>query len=132
MGYVVVELLPLMVGAAIVPLYSIGALLLLQSKGGLLKAGALVAGGVTVRVVQGIVFGLVLGRACQDNSEPGPTLIVAILLLIVGILLLVTAFKQWQKQEDPDAPTPQWMSALSSFSALKAAGVCSAPHCPKF
>jgi hypothetical protein len=95
MGYVIVDLLPLIVGAAVVPLYSIAALLLLQSKGGPLKAIALVAGGVTMRVVQGIVFGLVIGTACQEDSEPGPKLIVSTLLLIVGILLLVTAFKQW-------------------------------------
>jgi hypothetical protein len=122
MGYVIVDLLPLIVGAAVVPLYSIAVLLLLQSKGGLLKAIAFVSGGLAVRLVQGILFGLVIGIACQANSEPGPKLIVSTLLLIVGILLLVTAFKQWRKQDDPDAPTPQWMSAVSGFSALKAAG----------
>jgi hypothetical protein len=122
MGYVIVDLLPLIVGAAVVPLYSIAVLLLLQSKGGLLKAIALVSGGAAVRLLQGILFGFVIGVACQANSEPGPKLIVSTLLLIVGILLLVTAFKQWQKQDDPDAPTPQWMSVISGFSALQAVG----------
>jgi hypothetical protein len=122
MGYVVLELLPLIVGAVVVPLYSIAVLLLLQSKGGPLKAIALVAGGVSVRLLQGLLFGLVIGVACQENSEPGPRLVVSTLLLVVGILLLVTAFNQWQKQEDPDAPTPQWMSAISGFSVLKAVG----------
>ena len=122
MGYVIVELLPLTVGAAVVPLYSIAGLLLLQSKGGLLKAIALVSGGVTMRLVQGILFGLVIGTACQANSEPGAKLVVSTLLRIVGILLMVTAFKQWQKENDPDAPTLRWMSAISEFSALKAVG----------
>ena len=122
MGYLIVDLLPLIVAAMVVPLYCVAVLLLLQSKGGLLKAIALVAGGVSVRLVQGILFGLVIGIACQENSEPGPKLIVSTLLLIVGILLLVTAFKQWQKQDDPDAPAPQWMTAISRFSVLKAVG----------
>jgi hypothetical protein len=122
MGYVIVDLFPLIVGAAVMPLYSIAVLLLLQSKGGLLKAIAFVFDGVAVRLVQGILFGFVIGRACQANSEPGPKLIVSTLLLIVGILLLVTAFKQWRKQDDPDAPTPQWMSAVRGFSALRALG----------
>jgi hypothetical protein len=111
-----------MVGAAVVPLYLIAVLLLLQSKSGLLKALAFVAGGVTVRLVQGILFGLVIGPACKANSEPGPRLIVSTLLLIVGMLLLVTALRQWRKQDDPDAPTPRWMSAIVGLSALKAVG----------
>jgi hypothetical protein len=44
MGGVIVELLPLILGAALVPLYSIAVLLLLESKNGLLKAGAFVSG----------------------------------------------------------------------------------------
>jgi hypothetical protein len=122
MGYVIVDLLPLIVAAAVVPLYSVAVLLLLQSEGGLLKASAFVSGGVIVRLAQGILFGLVIGAACKENAEPGPKLVVSTLLLIVGILLFVTALKQWQKQDDPDAPTPQWMSAISGLSAFGAVG----------
>jgi hypothetical protein len=122
MRYVIVDLLPLIVGAAVVPVYSIAVLLLLQSEGGLLKATAFVSGGVTVRLAQGILFGLVIGGACKANSEPGPRLIVSTLLLTVGILLLATAFRQWREQEDPDAPTPHWMSAVGGLSVLQAVG----------
>jgi len=122
MSHAIVDLLPLIVGAVVVPLYCVAVLVLLQSKGGLLKAVALVAGGVSVRLVQGILFGLVIGVACQENSEPGPKLIVSTLLLIVGILLLVTAFKQLRKEDDPDTPAPRWMTAISGFSVLKAVG----------
>jgi hypothetical protein len=118
---VVVELLPLIVGAAVVPLYSIAVLLLVQSKAGLLKAIAFVVGGIIVRLLQGILFGLVFGVACEANSEADPKLIVSTLLLITGILLLVTAFRQWQEPDDPDA-TPQWISTIAGLSALKAVG----------
>ncbi|QDT75689.1 GAP family protein [Lacipirellula limnantheis] len=119
---VIVELLPLIVGAAVVPLYSIAVLFLLQSKGGLLNAIAFVAGGVTVRLLQGILFGLVFGVACQASSEADPKIIVSTLLLITGILLLVTAFMQRQEPDDPDAPPPQWISTIVGLSALKAVG----------
>jgi hypothetical protein len=122
MRCVLVDLLPLIVGAAVVPLYSVAVLLLLQSEGGLLKASAFVSGGVVVRLVQGILLGLVIGEACKANREPGPRLLVSTLLLIVGILLLVTALKQLRKQDDPDAPPPHWMSVVGGLSALKAFG----------
>lgn len=121
MGDVVVNLLPLVVAAVVVPLYTVAVLLLLQSENGLLKASAFVTGGVAVRLAQGILFGLVIGTACKANPEPGPRFIVST-LLILGILLLVAAWKQWQKQADPDAPTPQWMNALAGLTPLKAVG----------
>jgi hypothetical protein len=120
MGYAIVDLLPLIMSAAIVPLYTIAVLLLLQTQDGLLKAIAFISGGVTVRLVQGILFGLLIGVACQPNSEPGPKLIVSTLLLIFGILLLVTAFRQWHQQNDTATPPPQWMIAIRGVSALGA------------
>jgi uncharacterized membrane protein YidH (DUF202 family) len=120
MREVIVDLLPLIVGAAVAPLYSIAVLLLLQSERGLLKAVAFATGGITVRLVQGVLFGFLIGTACNTNSEASQRLIVSTLLLVAGILLFVTAFKQWRKQDDPDAPTPQWMSTIIGLSAIKA------------
>lgn len=122
MSEVIGGLLPLMVGAALVPLYPIVVLLLLQSQGGLLKAVAFVAGSLTVRLTQGVLFGLVFEAAAEAHPEDGLGLIVATLLLVVGLLLLVTAFKKWRKQADPDDPPPKWMAALGGLSALKAIG----------
>lgn len=122
MSDVLVDLLPLMVGAALVPLYPIVVLLLLQSQGGLLKAVAFVAGGLLVRIVQGVLFGFVFVAADEAHPEDGSELIVATMLLVVGLLLLVTAFKKWRKEADPDDPPPKWMAALGDLSALKAIG----------
>lgn len=123
MSNIIVDLLPLIVGATLVPLYPIVVLLfLLQGKGGLVKALSFVTGGVAVRLAQGILFGPIFGVAMAANSEDGQRLGVSILLLVVGILLLITAFKKWQKEEDPDAPSPQWMTTISDLSAVKAFG----------
>jgi uncharacterized membrane protein (UPF0136 family) len=119
---VITELIPLVVGATAVPFYPIAVLLMLQGRGGLVKAIAFVAGNIAVRLVQGILFGLVLGVAIAASSEDGQRLGVSTLLLIVGVLLSITAVKKWRKEEDPDAPPPRWMSAIGGLSAGKAVG----------
>jgi hypothetical protein len=122
MSDVLVDLLPVMVGAAVVPLYPIIVLLLLQSEGGLGTAVAFVSGGIAMRVAQGVVFGVVLGAAMAANGEDGQQLIASTLLLVIGILLLVTAFKKWRKDEDSDDPPPKWMTGISSLTGLRAIG----------
>jgi len=122
MSNVLVELIPVMVGAAVVPLYPIIVLLLLQSEGGLRKAAAFVSGGVAMRLAQGTLFGLVFGAAMSGSSEEGQRLIASTLLLVVGLLLLLTAFKKWRKEEDPDDPPPKWMTGISGLSGLQALG----------
>lgn len=118
MGGVFIELVPLIVGAAVLPVWIIMTLFLLRSDGGAMKATAFVAGAAAVRLVQGVIFGFVLGTADQGGDEPGA--IVAALLLVAGIAMLITAVKKWRKEEDPDAPSPKWMAMLQSLSALKA------------
>ncbi len=122
MGDVLVDLLPIIMGAAVVPLYPIIILFLLQSEGGLLKSIAFVSGAISMRLVQGMLFGLIFGAASEANSEARSGIIASTLLLVVGILLLITAFKKWRKEEDPDAPPPQWMNTLSGLTVLRAMG----------
>ena len=122
MGDVLLGLLPVIVGASLVMVYPIIVLLLLQSAGGLGKSIAFVAGGVVARLVQGVVFGLLLGAAMAANGEEGQRLIASTPLLIVGLLPLVTAFRKWRKEEDPDEPPPKWMSSIGNLTRLRAFG----------
>ena len=57
------------------------------------------------------------------SGESGSNLITSTLLLVVGILMLISAVRKWRKEEDPDAPPPKWMAALSGLSALQAFGM---------
>jgi threonine/homoserine/homoserine lactone efflux protein len=41
----------------------------------------------------------------------------------LGILLYITAVKQWQQADDPDGPPPKWMSMMRDLSIVKAFGV---------
>ena len=69
-----------------------------------------------------MLFGWVFGAAAQAYPDDGPQIIASTLLLVVGLLLLLTGFKKWRKQPDPDDPPPQWMAALDGLSPLKALG----------
>ena len=123
MGNVIVGLLPIIVAALAVPIYAIIALILLQSEGGLKKGIALIIGAVTIRVLQGFLFGFVFGRVEEEYAEAGPAVLVSTLLLVIGILLLVKAYKSWQKETDPEDEPPKWMAAINDVSAIKAAGI---------
>ena len=123
MDAVIVYLLPLIVGAALLPTWIILALFLLRGEGGVRKALAFAAGAMTVRLVQGVLFGYVFGTAADAYGESGSNLITSTLLLVVGIVMLITAVMKWRKEEDPDAPPPKWMAILGGLSALQAFGV---------
>ena len=126
MGSVIVSLLPLIIGSAVVPVQIIIDILLLKNpKQGLLKASAYVGGMTTMRLLQGLVFGLILtgsaSATASESSGKGP--IVSTLLLVLGIFFLITAYKQWRKDDDPDAPPPKWLAMIDSLTPLKAFGI---------
>jgi len=43
--------------------------------------------------------------------------------MVLGILLLITAYKQWRGEDDPDGPPPKWMTMLDSIKPLKVFGI---------
>lgn len=120
MNDVLIELLPLILGAALVPIYPIIVLPLLLGEGGLRKASAFVAGMLIMRLLQGVLFGWVFGAAAEAYPDAGPQIIASTLYVVIGLLLLTAAVKKWRKQPDPDEPTPQWMAALAGMPPRKA------------
>jgi hypothetical protein len=123
MGNVIAELIPFIIGAAVVPLYIIIVLLVLRGEGGVAKAAAVVAGMFVLRLVQGVVFGYVLSGTASGNDSGGPSRVVSTLLIVLGILLYTTAFRTWQKEEDVDAPPPKWMTMFQDITLPKAFGM---------
>ncbi|WP_448573906.1 GAP family protein [Trichothermofontia sp.] len=120
-----ISLLPYIIGSAIVPVQIIVGLLLLQSPHqGILKAGAYVSGMTLTRLLQGVIFGVVLAEpavAAQEGS--GKNGIVSTLLMVLGILLLITAYKKWRGADDPDAPPPKWLILIEQATPAKALGI---------
>lgn len=121
-----VTLLPFIIGSMVVPAQIILFILLLKSPGqGVLKAALFLTGMTVVRLLQGLVFGLIFVEADADVAgEPEKSgVIVSTLLLVLGILLLVAAFKKWRYEEDPDAPPPRWLTMADTLSPLTAFAV---------
>ena len=117
MGSAVIGLLPLIVAAALMPMWGFITLLLLPTEGGLAKALAFAAGATVVRLAQGVLFGYLLAPLDSgggDGSEP----VVSALLVLLGVLLFVAAFLKLRKQADPDDPPPMWMGRVQGMSAL--------------
>jgi hypothetical protein len=123
MGAVYVQMLPLILGAALLPIWIIIVLMLLSGKGGLAKGAAFVGGVTFARLLQGVLFGLVFTGSGDAESDSSSGAIKATLLLVLGILLLVTAYKNWSKEPDPDAPPPKILASLADMSAIKALGL---------
>ena len=120
MGSVIVQLIPLILGAAIVPIWIIIVLFLLRGQSGLLKAAAFVAGISGVRLLQGILFGYIFRASQEASGQSGSNVIVSVLLLVVGIMLWIAAFKTYRKEDDPDGPPPKWMQMFSTATPVKA------------
>ena len=120
MAETIIKLIPLIIGSAVVPLEIMMVILLLNSPSqGLAKAIFLVAGMTTIRLLQGIIFGLILFQV--ENSGKSP--VVSTLLLVLGIFLLITAYKQWRNEVDADDPPPKWMVMLDTLTLHKAFGM---------
>ena len=115
------SLIPLIVGGALVPIQIVITTLLLRSRAGKLTAVAWVAGMTTVRLAQGLVFGLLLGS--QDGSSSTsdePAAAMSLLLLVLAIVFYVSAAKQVAKHPDEDAPPPKWMAMLDGIRPARA------------
>jgi len=120
MEAVIAPLLPFIIGSALVPLQIIVVVLLLTSeKRGPLKAILFVLGMTLVRLAQWGLFGVVLAGDSAGSAER-LGLFKAGLLVALGIMLLVTAYKKWDKDPDPDAPPPKWLTMLDSVTPLRA------------
>jgi hypothetical protein len=118
------NLIPLIIGSAILPMQIIVTIVLRRSQAGLEAAAAFVAGMTVLRLVQGLVLGLVVGSAQTAASElqTGADTVVSTILLVAGILLLATGLRQWLTGADPDAPPPRWLNLAQSMRPNTAFG----------
>jgi hypothetical protein len=115
------NLVPLIAGSALVPIQIIITLLLLRSTHGRGTAIAWVAGQTLTKLVQGLIFGLVISSAGHEaSSGVGPGLVVSVVMLIMAVLFYVTALRQALAGEDPDAPPPKWLTMTETMTPARA------------
>ena len=114
-------LVPLIIGSALVPVQIVATVVLLRSS--LRTAVAWVAGMAAVRLVQGVLFGLVFAEiGAGSSASGGPGVVGSSLLLVLAVLFYVTAVRRWLADDDPDAPPPKWMSRAESMTWPSAFG----------
>jgi threonine/homoserine/homoserine lactone efflux protein len=123
MGAAIGQSLPIAVGVLVSPLPIVAVVLMLVS--GRAKANAfsfLVAWFVAVGAVTLLVATL---AGAATPGDDGPPLWAAILKIVLGVLLLALAVKQWRgrPREGVEPPAPKWMAAIDAFTPVKAAGL---------
>lgn len=117
----ITEIIPFILGSAIAPGQIIVMLLFLKtSQGGLAKAFLFFLGVTSTRLLQGILFGLIMNPGASSSADESKGLVVSMVLLILGILLLVTAYKKFKKVPDPEDEPPKWITSLNSATNVRA------------
>ncbi|GAB4373094.1 MAG: hypothetical protein Kow00121_15980 [Elainellaceae cyanobacterium] len=120
---VILTTLPVMLGAALAPIWIILVVLLLRDPNGLTKGIAFVAGATTVRLGQGIMFGYLFAAFSPAEETQDFSVVVSTLLIVGGILLLIVTLKAFRQTSDPDAPPLRWMVVMDSANALTVFGL---------
>jgi threonine/homoserine/homoserine lactone efflux protein len=122
-GQAIGNFLPSAVGVAISPLPIVAVVLMLVSRRGRTNGPAFVAGWCVGLAVVGAIVLAVAGGA-DASTETGPATWVDVLFLVLGLLLILVAVKQWRGRPrgEEEPPTPKWMGALDQFTPIKAGG----------
>jgi threonine/homoserine/homoserine lactone efflux protein len=121
MGQALGTVLPLAVAIAIFPVPIIASVLVLGSERGRTKGLVFVlAWCVGLAGVGAVVLLIADGANASEAGEPANW--VNVLLLVLGLLALAAAVKQWSGRPGAvdEAPTPGWMRAIDDFSVAKA------------
>jgi len=123
MGQPIGEMLMMAVAVALSPIPIIAVVLLLVGPGGKVKGVAYVIGSATSTAIVGGIL-VAVGVGSGSSNDGGPSTGTSVLKLVLGVVLLGLAAKQWRGRpiasEEP--VTPSWMGALDRFSAAKALG----------
>src|SRR6478752_3529458 len=113
--------LTLGIGVAISPVPIIAVVLMLATPRGRVNGPAFVIGWIVGLALVGTLVLLVSsGAGATDDEQPAAW--VGWLKIVLGLLLLLVALRQWRGRNAEHA-TPKWMAAIDTFSPLKAAGM---------
>src|SRR5512133_1255515 len=123
MGTVIGEILPLAVGIAISPIPIIAVILMLLAPGAKGASVGFMIGWVAGIIVAVVVFTLLSSVIPQGTG--GPSQASAVIKIILGVLLLFLALRQWRARpaSGEQAALPKWMSAIDSMTVGKALGL---------
>jgi threonine/homoserine/homoserine lactone efflux protein len=120
MGGVIGEILPLAVGIAISPIPIIAAILMLLSPKARSTGVGFLLGWVAGILVGVIVFTLLSAILPHDDPSVARP-IVGIVQLLLGVLLILAAIRQWSKRpkKGEQPALPKWMVAIDTMTAVR-------------
>ena len=118
------EMLPLAIGIAISPLAIVAVILILTTPQARTNGPAFLGGWLLALAVVGGVT-LVVTDAAESAGSSGPRTIVAVLKIVLGVVLLVLAWRGFRGRPAPgeDVPLPKWMAALDRFTPRRSLSV---------
>jgi threonine/homoserine/homoserine lactone efflux protein len=123
MGPVLVDLLAPAIGVALSPVPIIAVVLVLATPRG--RSNGLAFGvGWLIAVAIVTAIGL-LTFSGTSGDEEGVTTLHSVIVLLLGVLLLLAAAKQWRGRPGPgEAPElPAWMARIDGFTAARSFGM---------
>ena len=124
MGKAIGEILPYALGVAISPIPIVAIILMLVTPKARTNGTAFAVGWVLGLALVGTVV-LVLAGGKNYSSSSGPTHTASTIKLLLGVLLLVAAGRQWRgRPKEGEKPTmPGWMNTIDAFTVPRALGV---------
>ena len=124
MGNAIGEILAPAIGVAISPVPIIAVILMLFTKRPKSTSLAFLAGWILgLATVSGIVAAVAQPQDFDPDS--GPSTAAAIIRLVLGLLLLWLALRQWRSRPKPgeEAHMPGWLASLDSITPVKSLGL---------
>ena len=120
MGQAIGQMLTMAVAVALSPIPIIASVLLVSSPRGRVNGPAFVVGCAASAAVIGVVL-IAVGVGSGTSDSGGPSTGTSALKLVLGIVLLGMAARQWRGRPvgGDDPPLPKWMGALDGFSPAK-------------
>ncbi|HWN23009.1 MAG TPA: GAP family protein [Gaiellaceae bacterium] len=124
MGQAIGDVLPLAIGVALSPVPIIAIILMLGTPRARSTGLAFALGWLAGLTIAGAIM-LALASGNADSSSGGPATWVSVLKLVLGILFLLLAVKQWRGRPQPgQEPTlPKWMQTIDTFTPGKSLGI---------
>ncbi|MFC6044316.1 GAP family protein [Nocardioides hankookensis] len=125
MNGVLGDLLPLALGVAISPVPIIATILMLLAPQARGTSIDFLVGWVAGIVVATTIFTVIASTAGLDDGSDDSSTTSAWIKLVLGVLLLLVAVRQWGRRPKPgeEAALPKWMAAIDSFTFVKALGL---------
>ena len=117
-------MLPFAVGVAISPMPIVAMVLMLITPKAKPNGFSFLVGWILgVAIVGTIVLAIAGGSDPTDNGSPATW--ISWLKLVLGLLLIAVAVKEWRARpaHDADVPMPKWMAALDTFTPAKSGGL---------